>query len=78
LTASIACIFVAYGIFKKTNMFLFFIFNMLYSTTLYGWSFMIVAFIPSKRSSGIAATLLHIISYYLAFILQDPTTPSSY
>lgn len=56
---------------------MFFIFCLLYSLTLYGWAFAIVSFLPNKRSSGIAATLLHVISYYLVFTIADPSTPSS-
>lgn len=63
-------------IFQQVNMVLFFFFCMCYSLTLYGWAFCIVAFLPTKRSSGIAATLLHIISYYIVFTIQDPSTPA--
>jgi hypothetical protein len=73
MTAIISCI----GIFKKLNFFLFFVFNLFYSITLYGWAFVIVAFIPTKRSSGIAATLINIITYFLSFTLQDPNTPAA-
>lgn len=65
VTAVISCI----GIFKKLDLILFFLFNLLYSLTLYGWSFCIVAFIPTKRSSGIAATLINMITYFLSFTL---------
>jgi ATP-binding cassette subfamily A (ABC1) protein 3 len=73
LTSTISCI----GIFKKLDWFLFFVFNLLYSLTLYGWAFCIVAFVPTKKSSGIAATLINIITYFLSFAIQDPNTPSS-
>lgn len=63
-------------IFKKVNMFMFFGFCMLYSLTLYGWSFCIVAFLGTQRTSSIAATLFHILSYFLTAILQDPKTSS--
>jgi len=76
LTSIIIAICSGLGIFTNISMFLFFVFCMLYSLTLYGWAFCIVSFLPTKRSSGIAATLFHIISYYLCFILQDPLTPS--
>jgi len=59
----------AFWIFKNVDMLIFFIFCLLYSLTLYGWSFTIVSFLPSKRSSGIAATLFHIISFYLSFLI---------
>jgi hypothetical protein len=73
LLITIMCIF----IFKNVNLFLFFIFCLMYSLTLYGTAFFIVAFIPQKRSSGIAATLWHIVSYYLIFTIADSSTPSS-
>ena len=62
------------GIFKKVNFIIFLVFCVMYSSTLFGQSFLIVSFLP--RSSGIAATLFHFITYYLSFILQDPLTPS--
>jgi len=75
LTSIVMTIMAAVWIFKNVNPGLFFLFNMTYSMTLYGWAFCIVSFLPTKRSSGIAATLLHIISYYLCFTIQDPETP---
>jgi hypothetical protein len=67
----------AFGIFKKLDFILFFIFNLLYSLTLFGWAFAIVAFIPSKKTSGIAATLINLITYFLSFTLMDPNTEPS-
>jgi hypothetical protein len=64
-------------IFQKVNFFLFFTFSMLYSINLLAWALIIVAFLPTKRSSGIAAVLFNFISYYLVFIIQDIATPSS-
>mmetsp|Transcript_30475 Transcript_30475/g.46694 ORF Transcript_30475/g.46694 Transcript_30475/m.46694 type:complete len:240 (+) Transcript_30475:862-1581(+) len=77
LTSVILALCSGLGIFRNISIFLFFVFCMLYSITLYGWAFCIVAFLPTKRSSGIAATLFHIITFYLSYILQDPLTPSS-
>ena len=64
------------GIFNQVNVILFFFFSLFYGLTLYGWAFSIVSFLPTKRSSGIAATLLHVISFYLSFLIMDPSTPS--
>lgn len=64
-------------IFQKVNFFLFFTFSMLYSINMWAWSLIIVAFLPTKRSSGIAAVLFNFISYYLVFIIQDIATPSA-
>lgn len=75
VTSSFITIVAAIHIFKLVNMFLFFTFCMLYSMTLYGWAFTIVSFLPTKRTSGIAATLFHVISFYLCFLITDPLTP---
>jgi hypothetical protein len=75
-TSLIITIMCAIGVFKNVDMVLFFFFCMTYSLTLYGWAFCIVSFLPTQSSSGIAATLLHIISYYLVFVIADPATPS--
>lgn len=76
-TTSIILTIMSVWIFKNVNLLLFFIFCLLYSTTFYGTAFLIVAFLPTKRSSSVAATLWHIISYYLIFTIADPATPSS-
>ena len=75
ITSGFITLVAAIHIFKYVNMFLFFCFCMLYSMTLYGWAFTIVSFLPTKRTSGIAATLFHVISFYLCFLIQDPLTP---
>ena len=64
-------------IFKNVSFMLFFMFCLLYSFTFFGWAFMIVAFLPTKKSSGIAATLLHIITFYLSYAIQGPGTTST-
>jgi hypothetical protein len=64
-------------IFTGVNKFLYFWFAFLYQLSLFGWAFAIVAFLPTKRSSSIAATLFHVISYYLVFTIADPSTPAS-
>ena len=78
LTAVITIICAAIGIFTNVDMFIFFLFNLVYSMSLFGQSFFIVAFIPTKKSSGIAATLFHIITFYLRFLIRDPSTPPGY
>jgi ATP-binding cassette subfamily A (ABC1) protein 3 len=75
ITALIMTI-MANWIFKNIDLFLYFLFCLFYALTLYGQAFAIVAFLPTKRSSGIAATLFHIVSYYMIFIIADPATPS--
>eukprot|EP00347_Sterkiella_histriomuscorum_P002219 403369012 len=60
------------NVFPQSNMFLVFIMNFLYGLSLFGFSLVIVAILPTQRSSATAATLLHIISYFLIFALKDP------
>ena len=67
----------SFDIFKNVDKSLYFIFCLCYQMSLFGWSFCIVSFLPTKRSSSIAATLFHIISFYLAYTIKDPATPST-
>lgn len=77
LVTSLICTIMSFWIFTNINHFIFFLFTLMYSLTLYGEAFTIVAFLPSKKSSSIAATLFHIVSYYLVFAIADPATPAS-
>ena len=40
----------------------------LYGMTMYGFSFIIVAIFPTKKSSATAASLIHLLSYYVGFM----------
>lgn len=62
---------------NNVNMVIFFLFSCMYSLTLYGVAFFIVAILPTRRSSVIAASLYHFITYLLTKLMQDPATPSS-
>jgi hypothetical protein len=64
VTSILVTIF-AQRVFGNVNGFLFFIFCILYSINLWAIAFIIVAFLPTKRSSGIASVLFHFITYYL-------------
>ena len=77
ITSAFVTLIAGSVVFLKVNMGLFFVFCMLYAQTLYGWAFCIVAFLPTKRTSGIAATLFHILSYFMTAILQDPNTSTN-
>ena len=64
------------GALNNVNMVIFFIFSCLYSFTMYGVAFFIVAILPTRRSSVIAASLYHFITYCFTKLMQDPATPS--
>lgn len=64
-------------IFINVSLVIFFIWNVIYGLTLYGQAFVITSFLPSKKSSAIAATLFHIISFYSYFTVKDPGTSST-
>jgi hypothetical protein len=62
----------SYVIFKNSNLYLVFLISMLYGMTLYGVSFSIAAFLPSKKSSATFSSLIHIVTFYLAFSFGGP------
>ncbi len=41
--------------------------------TMFGFSFMIVAIFPTKKSSATAASILHLLSYYVGFMYTGST-----
>lgn len=47
----------------------------LYGVSLYGETVVIVALLPNVKSSATAATLFHIISYFLVYTIQNPGIP---
>ena len=55
-------------IFTQSNLSLIFLMCVLYGMTMYGFSFIIVALFPSKKASATAASLLHLMSYYVGFM----------
>ena len=63
---------------KQSNLILVFAMCFLYGMNLYGLSFAITAWLPSKKSSATAASLIHLLSYYIAYIYSgydtDPLT----
>ncbi len=74
IVATITCIW----LFNNINFLILFSFLSFYSLTLLGLAFIIVAFLPTKRSSAIAAVLINLMSFFLSGILQDPATPKNY
>ena len=78
VTSLIVSIITCIQLFRNINFFILFMFLMFYSWTLLGLSFIIVAFLPNKRSSAVAAVLINFMTFFLSGILQDPATPKSY
>ena len=66
----------SYAIFKDSNLALVFVMSLLYGMTLYGFSLFIAAIMPTKKSSATLASLLHIISFYVAFAFRGPAWPT--
>lgn len=65
IVSTITCL----QLFNNINFFILFIFLTFYSWTLLGLAFIIVAFLPNKRSSAVAAVLLNFITFFLSPIL---------
>jgi cation transport ATPase len=62
---------------KQSNFILVFLMCFLYGLNLYGVSFAITAWLPSKKSSATAASLIHLMSYYVAFAYSGYTCSST-
>lgn len=63
---------VSFNIFVQSNKVLFFIYNFLYGISLFGFSVVIVALLPTSRGSSLAASLLHVITFFVVFAIQSP------
>jgi len=61
-------------IFVKSNLWLVFTMCLFYGMTMYGFAFIIVALFPTKKSSATAASLIHLLSYYVGFMYSGHQT----
>jgi hypothetical protein len=68
VTSLIVSLITCLQLFKNLDFLLLFMFFLFYSQTLLGISFIVVAFLPNKRSSAIAAVLFNFISFFLTII----------
>ena len=57
------------GLFINSNKVLVYFLCVLYGMSLFAESVLIVALLPNARSAATAATLWHVISYFLVFTL---------
>ena len=55
-------------IFVQSNLLLILAMCILYGMTMFGFAFVIVAVFPTKKSSATAASLVHLLSYYVGFM----------
>ena len=60
--------------FTQSNNFLILTMCILYGMTMYGFAFIIAAIFPTKKSSATAASLLHLLSYYIGFVNSGHST----
>ena len=63
------------NLFPNSNKFLIFLHMFFYGLSLFGFSLIVVSILPTVRSSATAATLIHLITYFLMFALKDPSAP---
>jgi hypothetical protein len=54
-----------YILFQASDLSIIFLIGFLYSMTLYGFSFILVAFLPTKKLSANFASMLHFILFFL-------------
>jgi ABC-2 family transporter protein len=77
LMSLLLTIMVSFSTFRQSNKILFFLFNFIYGISLFGFSVVIVALLPTQRSSSLAASLLHVITFFIVFAIADPNISSS-
>ena len=63
------------NLFPNSNKLLIFLHMFFFGLSLFGFSLVVVSVLPTVRSSATAATLIHLISYFLMFALRDPDAP---
>ena len=73
IVCGMSCILVlsaSLKIFVQSNLWLILVMCILYGMTMYGFGFIIVAICPTKKSSATAASLIHLLSYYVGFMFS--------
>lgn len=61
-------------IFVQSNLLLILAMCIMYGMTMFGFAFIIVAVFPTKKSSATAASLIHLLSYYVGFMYSGHQT----
>jgi ABC-2 family transporter protein len=62
------------GLFYQSNKLLILFMCILYGIALFAESMLICSLLPNARSSATLATLFHVITYFLVYTVQNPTT----
>ena len=57
-------------IFRATDLSIVFLISLLYGMTLYGFAFMIVAFLQTKKSSSNFASLVHFFLFFIGIFFK--------
>lgn len=70
-------VMVSFNVFPQTNKLFVFLLSFFYGMSLFGVSVVIVALLPKQRSSATAASLLHIITFFLVAVVKDGGTATS-
>ena len=62
------------GLFYQSNKWLILFLCILYGISLFAESMLICALLPNARSSATLSTLFHVITYFLVYTVQNPTS----
>jgi len=77
MMSTIITFMVSINVFPNSSKVLIFFLAFFYGISLFGFSLIIVAILPTVRSSATSATLFHVISYFAVFALKDPDLPAA-
>jgi len=72
LVSVVTIVSARFVVFRDSNPLLIFALSILYGMNLFGFSFIVVAFLPSKKSAATFATLIHILTFFVAFLFKGP------
>jgi hypothetical protein len=64
------------NVLRDTNKLFIFAASFFFGMSLFGFSLVIVSILPTVRAAATAATLVHLISYFMVFALKDPDLPA--
>jgi len=59
------------NVFNHSNDFLVFLMFFVYGLSLFGFAVVVVSIVSSQRSAATVATLFHLITYFLVFLIRD-------
>jgi len=75
LITTIILVVTSQNVFVQSDYILIAMMSIAYGMTLFGFSFIIISFLPNKRTSSTAASLIHFTSFYVSLFVSGSSVP---